>query len=142
MGRVFLLAHHPDLREALSLIIQQQSGQTIQVIEGTCEEPDRLAALKQAQPDVIVLVMGTEVSRGLRFATSIRSHAPGCQVLVVDTLGEGSVWQAAGWDGADALLVSEQLETELVPTIRRLVAQRGATPSQPGGDERALPTQE
>ncbi len=134
IGRVFLVVHHPGFRAALAVTIQNQSQHRLRVVGTggwtTCE----LRAIGSAQPDVVVLVLGFETGAELRLLGHLRALAPGCRVLVVDTLGGASTWQAHGWDTADALLCPEQLATGLVPAICRLVAQRAALSVLTGSD--------
>jgi chemotaxis response regulator CheB len=131
MRRILLIATQPDLRAALTLIIQQQSGQRIQVEGGTSVDDALLAVRGVAPPDVVVLVVGVAISRALHSVASIRSLVPGCPVVIIDTLGLARTWYAAGWNNVDALLFSTQLATDLVPTILRLIAPPDTTPLPP-----------
>lgn len=139
MGRILLIATQPELRAALTLLIQQQSGRSFCVEEASCVDAARIAASRLTPPDIVVLVAGIAISRDLRPVASIRTLIPSCPVVVVDTLGLASTWYATGWDDVDALLRSDQLATELVPTICRLVAPRDSPPSQTSGDAELRP---
>jgi len=133
MRRIFLVGHHPGFRTALAQTIRDQSQHTLSVAGDSCWDPGAVAAISSVQPDVVVLVVGFEASSELGAVSEIRRLAPTCQVLVIDALGNTPGWSAGGWGQADALLHSEQLATALVPTICRLVAQRGAAASAVGG---------
>lgn len=122
MRRIFLVACHPKLRDALAMTIQCQSHQTFRVVGSSSWDPAELAAIGAARPDVVVLIVGIEASRELGALGRIRELAPGCRIVVINTLGDPEIWQARVHDSADALLDSDQLATGLVPTIRRLVA--------------------
>jgi DNA-binding NarL/FixJ family response regulator len=134
IGRVYLVVHHPGFRDALAVTIQKQGQPGLLVVGGGGWAVGELRAIGLAQPDVIVLVLGVETGTELRLLTYLRALAPGCRMLVVDTLGGASIWQSHGWGMADALLYPEQLATGLVPAICLLVAQRGAVSAQAGGD--------
>lgn len=134
-GRIFLVVQHPEVQAALRLIIAQQSGATLDVVGITRGSACDLTALGQGQPDVVVLVVGLEVTRELHLVVPIRHIAPGCRILLVDTLGEARTWQATGWDTVDALLCTEHLATALVPTLYRLVAERDAARSLAGAGD-------
>jgi hypothetical protein len=123
------------VQAALHLIIAQQSGETLDVVGGTGGATCELDCIGQAQPDVVVLVVGLEVSRELHLVAPIRRLALGCRVLLVDTLGEARTWQATGWDTVDALLCTEHLATALVPTLHQLVAARAAARSPSRADD-------
>ncbi|NTU79324.1 MAG: response regulator transcription factor [Chloroflexales bacterium] len=131
MGRIFLVAHHPGFRVALAVTIQNQSRQKLRIVGMAGWANGELGAIGTVQPDVVVLVVGLEAGSELRRLSQLRALAPGCQILVVDTLGEACTWQIRGWDAADALLHSEQLATELVPALCRLVAQGDRSPVSP-----------
>ncbi len=129
MRRIFLVGHHPGFRAALARTIQDQSQRTLGVVGDSIWGSDALDTIKIAQPHVVILVVGFASSRELGIVAAIHRLAPACQVLVIDALGDASLCPASGWSQADALLRSEQLSTELVPTIRQLVAQRSAVSS-------------
>jgi DNA-binding NarL/FixJ family response regulator len=129
MRQVFLVGNHPGFRVALARTIQDQSKQALNVVGHASWGPGTLALISRAQPDVIILVVGFATSSELGVVTEIRRLVPACRVLVIDALGDAAIWPAGGWSQADALLRSDQLATELVPTICRLVAQRGVTQS-------------
>ena len=133
MRRIFLVGHHPGFRAALARTIQDQSQRTLGVVGDSIWGSDTLDTIKIVRPHVVILVVGFAASRELGIVASIHRLAPACQVLVIDALGDASLWPAGGWSQADALLRSEQLATELVPTIRQLVAQRSAVTSAPHG---------
>lgn len=132
MRRIFLVASHPNLRDALAMTIQSQSRHTLHVVGSSCWDAREIAAIGRVQPDVVVLIVGIEAGSELRAVARIRTLAPGCRILIVNTLGDFAVWQSGAWGSADALLDSDQLATGLVPMIRRLVAQRDAPPSSTG----------
>jgi DNA-binding NarL/FixJ family response regulator len=133
MRQIFLVGHHPGFRVALARTIQDQSQHTLSVVGHAGWDPGALAGISLAQPDVVILVVGFATSSALGVVSEIRRLAPACRVLVIDALGDAAIWPAGGWGLADALLRSEQLATELVPTICRLVAQRGVASSVVGG---------
>jgi two-component system response regulator DesR len=133
MGRILLVAHHPKLRDALAMTITAQSRRALDVAAALSWEEATPAAVEAARPDVIVLIAGLDAGSELRALEPIRAAAPGCRLLVVDTLGDASDWQAGAWGQADALLHSEQLATDLVPAIQRLIAQIDAP--DPGPDD-------
>jgi DNA-binding NarL/FixJ family response regulator len=139
MWRVFLMGQQPRLRASLAQTIEDQGEGTLQIVGETCGEPDDLEALRSAKPHVVVLVLGFEPSHGLWAIPAIRRTCPGCRVVGIDTLGGALGVSLAPWGQADLLLRTEQLATELVPAIRRLVAQGRAATSEPG-DERVSPT--
>lgn len=132
MGRIFLVARHPHLRDAMTLLIQTQSQHALRVVGSVSWDAETLAALAAAQPDVLVLTVGLDAGDELRLVAAMRAQAPDCRLLIVDTLGDASDWQTGGWGQADALLRTEQLAQELVPAIRRLLAQSGAAGAASG----------
>ncbi len=133
MKRIFLVGHHPGFRAALARTIQDQSQRTLSIVGDSGWGVDVLDAIRVAQPDVVILVVGFAASHELGIVSAIRRLAPACLVIVIDTLGGASLWPTGDWGQADALLRSEQLATVLVPSIRQLVAQRSAASSVVAG---------
>lgn len=136
MGSVFLVAHQRGLLAALARAIQDQGDDAISVVGATSWEPGELAAIGAARPDVVVLATGFAAGDELRAIAEIRRLAPGCRVLVADTLGDANACEGGGWGQADALLRSEQLATELVPLIRRLAAGGSAREGLPSEEQK------
>lgn len=126
MRRIFLVARHPKLREALAMIILSQSHDTLSVVGSSSWDAGDLAAIGAARPDVVVLIVGIEAARELRAVARIRDLAPDCRILIINTLGDSDDWQSGAWGSADGLLDSDHLATGLVPMIRRLMAACGA----------------
>jgi DNA-binding NarL/FixJ family response regulator len=133
MSRIFLIAHHPHLRDILTLAIATQASRDLQVVGSSGWEAHIFTEIAQLQPDVIVVIAGIEASKEVRSLSSLRNLVPEAQLVIVDTLGEAQHWQSNAWQHADALLHSDELATTFVTTIERLLAQRGATASAIGG---------
>ncbi|NTW01921.1 MAG: response regulator transcription factor [Oscillochloris sp.] len=137
-GRIFLVARHPNLRSALTLMIKAQSRCDLSVVGATGWGAEDLITIRATQPDVVVLIVGIEASSELRAIAQIRNLAPDCRVLVVDTLGETGIWPISGWASADALLCTKQLATDMIPTICQLLTQ--SSPSSPPLDGEHTPS--
>jgi DNA-binding NarL/FixJ family response regulator len=142
MGRVFLVAQSSGLRAAMSQTIHDQGAGSLHIIGEAGSDSAELAMLQVARPDVVVLVLGFEPVSELGSMQEIHHLAPGSRIVVVDTLGDAQIWFGNGWARVDALLRSEQLATELVPTLRRLVAQRRASSSEGADSHTASAHQE
>lgn len=122
MGRIFLVVQNPGYRAILAVIIEHQSQHMFQIVGAASWDTGALEAIAATQPDVIVVVVGLDVGTELRRLAQLRVLAPAGQFLVIDTCGEVISWPAQSWAPLDALLRSEQLATELVPAISRLLS--------------------
>lgn len=122
LGRIFLVGHYPDFQMALTALIQTQSQGRLQVVGAAGWDPAAFGAIASAHPDVIVPILGLEVGAELKLLAQLRAHAPPCRILGIDTLGTASIWQTPGWEAVDERLCFEQVATELVPAIWRLLA--------------------
>jgi hypothetical protein len=137
MWRIFLVAHTLYLRSTLARAIREQAAGTLRIVGESDWTPDVLVAVALAQPDVVVLGVGFEVSSQLRIVPAIRRLAPACRVLAIDTLDGFADWTVAERDAVDALLGADELATLFVPTITGLSARPGSPPLHDGGLRRS-----
>ncbi|MFV9507038.1 MAG: hypothetical protein AB4911_21010 [Oscillochloridaceae bacterium umkhey_bin13] len=125
MATICILAAHQHLRDALTFNIQTQSQGHLVVVGQASSSPAELMACAAQAPDVIVIAIGIETGNDLRALAHIRQLSPHSRILAVDTVGAEAIWPG-GWEGVDAVLCSEQLSAELIPTLMRLA---GSKPS-------------
>jgi DNA-binding NarL/FixJ family response regulator len=87
---------------------------------GDGEEAVRLA--QRLRPRVVLLDVGMPRVNGLEATRRIKAAMPEIRIVVVTVHGEEAYQRAAAESGADAFVTKKSLATELLPTIRRIVA--------------------
>lgn len=119
MTTICILAAHQHLRDALTFNIQTQGQNRFVVVGQTGNTTEDLFRCVATHPTIVVVTIGIETGQDLRRLASIRQHSPNSRVVAVDTVGNAAGWPG-GWPEADAVLRTEQLAAELVPTLVRL----------------------
>jgi DNA-binding NarL/FixJ family response regulator len=117
--RIVVAVAHPTMRRYLCDLIEQNCRCWLAT---TSSDPDELqAALGRLCPDVLV------VDHALRPVNGNRRQAafPAAQVLVIGPEPDSAYREAAIDGGAGAWLSRDDLETELVPELARMLADCG-----------------
>lgn len=125
MTTICILAAHQHLRDALTFNIQTQGQNRFLVVGQTGNTTEDLFRCVATNPVIVIMTIGIETGQDLRRLTRIRQHSPHSRVVAVDTVGNAAGWPG-GWPEADAVLRTEQLAAELVPTLIRLAASNPA----------------
>ena len=131
MGRVFLVAAHPMLREALITFLPMQSHGQLTVVGTASWHPDDLAALTTIAPDVVVVAIGIEARQDLHALEQIRTLAPHTPLAVITTMRCLVCEMAMALGVIDALLIAEHLPEDLVRVVQQLVNARDASSPSP-----------
>ena len=116
--RVVLADDAPDLREMLRLALEM-TGEFAVVAEASDGEAT-VVAVREQQPDVLVLDVSMPLLGGLDAIPAIRSAAPACRILVLSGYSDGSLRAAALDAGADGFLVKGTLPRDVINAIRFL----------------------
>ena len=124
MRRVFLVAAHPMLREALITFLPMQSSGQLTVVGTASWHPDDLAALVTIAPDVVVVTVGIEARQDLHALEQIRTLVPHTPLAVITTMRCLVCEMALALGVIDALLIAEHLPEDLVRVVQQLVNAR------------------
>jgi two-component system, NarL family, response regulator NreC len=114
--RILLVDHQELLRAALRLLIAAQPD-----LEVVGEASDGLAALANARtttPDVILLELGLEGSRGLTLIEQFRRQRPLTRVLVLSRSADVASVRSALAAGGSAYLTTRAAPADLLTAIR------------------------
>lgn len=117
--RIVVAVAHPTMRRYLCDLIEQRCRCWLAT---TSSDPDELqAALGTLRPDVLVVDHALRPVNGARR----KSAFPAAQVLVIGPEPDPAYRAAAISGGAGAWLSRDDLETELVPALARMLAEGG-----------------
>lgn len=116
--RVVLADDAPDLREMLRLALEMTGDFT--VVAEAADGEATVAAVREQQPDVLVLDVSMPLLDGLDAIPAIRDAAPHCSILVLSGYSDGGLRSAALKAGADGFLVKGSLPRDVISAIRGL----------------------
>lgn len=117
--RIVVAVAHPTMRRYLCDLIEQSCRCWLAT---TSSDPDELqAALGTLRPDVLVVDHALRPANGQR----LQSAFPASQVLVIGPEPDPAYRAAAIGVGAGAWLSRDDLATELVPELARILATCG-----------------
>jgi DNA-binding NarL/FixJ family response regulator len=118
--RVLCVDDHPVVREGLRAIISMQPDMLL-----VDEAGDGLGAVekyREHQPDVVVMDLKMPGLGGAAATLQIRKEFPGAQIIVLTTYeGDEDIHRALE-AGARAYLLKDMVRTELLQTIREVIA--------------------
>ncbi len=120
--KIFLVAHQPFLGEVLARIIRDEGHEMLHIVRVSGWDLAEIIGIGSAQPDVVVAVVGYTIQHELQALVALRRHAPGCRVLVIDTMADARPPDSDDLDVADILLRPDQVLSSLVPAICCLTA--------------------
>ena len=116
--RVVLADDAPDLREMLRLALEMTGDFT--VVGEASDGEATVEAVRELQPDVLVLDVSMPLLGGLDAIPAIRRAAPACRILVLSGYSDGRLRAAALDAGADGFLVKGSLPRDVIDAIRAL----------------------
>lgn len=132
MNTILLVEDHTSLREALALMLEEESGFAVAAQAGTLEE----ARARLGRFDLAILDPGLPDGDGLdlipelREANPHRPDSPGCAVLVLTASLDRELFARAVEAGAAGILHKTAGVAEIIDAVRRLCA--GETLISPG----------
>jgi DNA-binding NarL/FixJ family response regulator len=118
--RVLLVDDHPLVREGLVNLIAQQPD--LEVCGEAGNEPQALALVSSAQPDVAVVDLTLENGSGLELIKSIKAGHPGVAVLVLSMHDESLYAERALHAGARGYIMKREAAKKVIQGIRAVCA--------------------
>ncbi len=117
-----LVDDHPLVREGLVNLISQQSD--FQVCGEAAGEPEALALIGAARPDVAVVDISLESGSGLELIRSLKSMHPEVAVLVLSMHDESLYAERALRAGARGYIMKREAAKKVIQGIRSVQAGR------------------
>ncbi len=121
MSTTILIAEDQGMmRSALASLLDLEDDMSVVATVGRGDEV--LAAVRQAEPDVVLLDIELPGRSGLDLIGDLVRAAPRCAVIVVTTFGRPGYLKRALESGAKGFLVKDDPVDELAASIRRVLA--------------------
>ncbi|MHB8656682.1 MAG: response regulator [Solirubrobacteraceae bacterium] len=114
--KILVADDHGIVRSGIRLLLERQGD--LQVI---AEAADGIEAVEQAlahRPDLSILDVGMPRMTGLQAARAIRSHLPGCRVLILSMHDDEHYLFEALKAGASGYVLKREADQDLVSAIR------------------------
>jgi two-component system, NarL family, response regulator DesR len=121
MSTTILIAEDQGMmRSALASLLDLEDDMSVVATVGRGDEV--LAAVRRAEPDVVLLDIELPGRSGLDLIGDLVGAAPRCAVIVVTTFGRPGYLKRALESGAKGFLVKDDPVDELAASIRRVLA--------------------
>ena len=120
--RVVLIDDSPDILEVLRLALDREDDFTI-VAEASDGETG-VAAVREHQPDLVLLDIALPVMDGLQALALIRHESPGSTVVMLSGFSESAAALAAVENGAHGYVRKGASVPELLSQIREVLEVR------------------
>jgi DNA-binding NarL/FixJ family response regulator len=133
---VLVVDDNPIFRRILTRFLEERSKFEV-IVVGMAEGGEKaLEKTPPLRPQVILVDLAMPGMHGLDLIPRLRSLLPDVIIIVLTLMDPGSYREAAKTAGADAFVSKATLETDLLPTIWRLVQ---AGRSQGNSEDNPLP---
>jgi DNA-binding NarL/FixJ family response regulator len=120
-ARVVLVEDHAQLRTMYERFISDSGD--VEIVASCATARDGIDASVQLAPDVVLVDLSLPDMSGLEVVGHLRERAPSTRVVVVSGADAAVASQQALAAGAVAYVDKIDVARELLPTIRRVVAQ-------------------
>jgi len=118
--KVLLVDDHPLVREGLTNLISQQAD--LEICGEAGNEPQALALIGTAQPDVAIVDIMLENGSGLELIKSIKAIYPAVTVLVLSMHDEELYAERALRAGARGYIMKREAAKQVIQGIRSVLA--------------------
>ncbi|MBN1813204.1 MAG: response regulator transcription factor [Anaerolineae bacterium] len=116
---ILVVDDHDTVRQALSRWLETVFHNCLILTAATGEEA--LAIARDTPPQVVVMDFGLPGMNGVEAARRIKAIAPAAQVVVLTIHNSAAYRMDAAEAGASAYILKEDMQTQLVPTLKTLL---------------------
>lgn len=122
--RIYILEDHPVMRRGYHVLI---NGEMDLEVCGEAETAaEALKNIPQAAPDLVIADISLDGMNGIEFIKCLHAQHPGLEVLVVSMHDESLYAERALHAGAAGYLMKTEAESQVIPSIRRVLGGRYA----------------
>ncbi len=121
---VLLIDDNPTFLGIVQRFLQSEEG--IKVVGAVESGEEAIGLVHQLKPDIVLTDLAMPKVSGMETILRLRAAWPKIGVIALTLLDTAAYRQAALTAGADAFVPKDNLNTELLPTIRQVMAQKAA----------------
>ena len=121
---VLLIDDNPTFLGIVQRFLKGEEG--IEVIGAVESGEEALALVHRLKPDIVLTDLAMPKVSGMETILRLRAAWPNIGVIALTLLDTAGYRQAALTAGADAFVAKDSLNTDLLPTIRRVMAEKAA----------------
>ena len=118
--KVLVVDDSADLRDLISLVIEQRSDQWT-VVATAAEGQQAIDEARTNQPDLVLLDIAMPVMDGMQALPLIREVAPGAVVVMLSGYPFATAGEGALRAGANGYLEKSDLVGSLIPRLERIL---------------------
>jgi DNA-binding NarL/FixJ family response regulator len=118
--KVLLVDDHPLVREALAILINQQSD--LEICGEAGSEPDALELVRTVQPSVAIVDITLENGSGLELIRNIKALHPSVKILVLSMHDESLYAERSLRAGARGYIMKREATKKTIEGIRSVLA--------------------
>jgi DNA-binding NarL/FixJ family response regulator len=119
-ARVLLIDDHAILREALSALINMESG--LEVVAQAASVSEAIQIAGSLDLDLIITDVKLPLTRGMRDIVELRSRCPSARLLTLTAHNSAESIRAAFAAGADGYMLKDASRVELMSAVRAVLA--------------------
>jgi DNA-binding NarL/FixJ family response regulator len=114
--RLLIVDDQPLIRRGLAMMLASEAG--IAVVGQACDGLDAIAQARASRPDVVVMDLQMPRASGVVATRTITAELPATRVVVLSTYDDDELVFEAIRAGAQAYLLKDASEAEVLETIR------------------------
>jgi DNA-binding NarL/FixJ family response regulator len=114
--RLLIVDDQPLIRRGLAMMLATEAG--IEVVGQACDGLDAIAQARASRPDVVVMDLQMPRASGVVATREITASLPATRVVVLSTYDDDELVFEAIRAGAQAYLLKDASEAEVLDTIR------------------------
>jgi DNA-binding NarL/FixJ family response regulator len=118
--RTILVDDHPAYLAALAQLVQRQPG--IEIVGRAYSGKEGLKLAQALQPELVLVDFSMPDMNGAQVAQALKAGPAPPRVIVVSNHDEQEYRDKAFSSGADGYALKSELESELLPLLKRLLA--------------------